>query len=245
MRRLKLIISYDGTNFYGYQRQPNKRTVQSELQQVLYQMHKSDQLRIFASGRTDAGVHAMGQVIHFDTHLTIPPDVFKKALNVQLPYDIRVMDAEEVDEDFHARFSAKGKRYRYIWDCAEVQSPFRRNFAVHTGKKPDVKKMQEGAKYILGTHDFTSFCAARTEVEDKVREIYSLEFEWHDEELHMVIEGNGFLYNMVRIIAGTLWEVGTGRRAPDSIGQIIASKDREKAGKTAPAHGLYLEKVYY
>lgn len=245
MRRLKITISYDGTNFYGYQRQPNKRTVQSELLNVLAKMHKDENLRIFASGRTDAGVHAIGQVIHFDTHLTIATDTFKKALNVQLPYDIRVMNVEEVEEDFHARFHAKRKRYRYIWDCAEVQSPFRRNYAVFADRKPDVQKMQEGAKYLIGTHDFTSFCASRTEVEDKVREVYLIDFEWHGEELHMIIEGNGFLYNMVRIIAGTLWEVGIGKRTPESIGEIIESKNREKAGKTAPAHGLYMEKVYY
>lgn len=246
LRRMKATISYDGTNFSGYQVQPGKRTVQLEIEKVLSKMHKGEEIKAIASGRTDARVHAIGQVIHFDTTLSIPNEGYKKALNTQLPGDIRVLDIEEVDRDFHARYSAKGKRYRYIWYCEEVQSPFRRNYTVETkGIKPDVKKMKEGAKYIIGTHDFSCFCASNTSVVDKVRTVHSLDFETHSEELHMVIEGNGFLYNMVRIIAGTLWEIGIGKRNPESMEQIIASKSREKAGKTAPPHGLYLEKVYY
>lgn len=246
MRRLKVTISYDGTQFSGYQVQPGERTVQLELEKVLMKMHKGNQVRVTASGRTDARVHATGQVIHFDTPLEIPPDRYKKALNVQLPRDIRVLVVEEVSPDFHARFSVTGKRYRYIWNCEEAQSPFRRNYTVETnGVKPDVGQMRKGAEYIIGTHDFSCFCAANTSVVDKVRTVYSLEFEWHAEELHMVIEGKGFLYNMVRIIAGTLWEVGVGKRNPESVKDIITSMNRGKAGKTAPAHGLYLEKVFY
>lgn len=246
LRRMKATICYDGTDFSGYQVQPGKRTVQLEIEKVLAKMHKGKEIRITSSGRTDARVHATGQVIHFDTPLSIPNEGFKKALNTQLPSDIRVVDMESVDQSFHARFSAKGKRYRYIWNCEEVQSPFRRNYSVETkGIKPDVSKMLEGASYILGTHDFSCFCASNTSVVDKVRTVHSLEFEWHGEELHMVIEGNGFLYNMVRIIAGTLWEVGIGKRSASSIEEIIASKSRENAGKTAPPQGLYLEKVFY
>jgi tRNA pseudouridine38-40 synthase len=246
LRRLKAIISYDGTHFSGYQAQPGKRTVQSEIEKVLTVMHKGEHIRIFASGRTDARVHATGQVIHFDTTLSIPAENYKVALNAQLPADVRILDMEEVSPDFHARFDAKGKRYRYKWNCDEVQSPFKRNYTVETrGRKPDVSKMENGAAYLVGTHDFTSFCAASTPVDDKVRTIYSIDFEWHDQELHMVIEGSGFLYNMVRIIAGTLWEVGIGKREAKSIKDIIESKNREMAGTTAPPHGLYLEKVYY
>ncbi|MEL3962836.1 tRNA pseudouridine(38-40) synthase TruA [Lysinibacillus endophyticus] len=246
MRRLKATISYDGTHFAGYQVQPGERTVQLEIESVLEKMHKGEKVRITASGRTDARVHATGQVIHFDTPLTIEPDRYKKALNVQLPRDIRVLEIEEVPNDFHARFSVSGKRYRYIWNCEEEQSPFRRHFSVETkGIQPDVEKMNEAAQYIVGTHDFSCFCAANTSVVDKVRTVYSLTFERHSDELHMVIEGNGFLYNMVRIIAGTLWEVGIGKREAVSLKEIVASKDRGKAGKTAPAHGLYLEKVFY
>lgn len=246
MRRLKLTISYDGTNFSGYQVQPGERTVQLEIEKVLMKMHKGKKVHITASGRTDAKVHALGQVIHFDTDLQIPPEAYKKALNVQLPKDIRVLEAEEVDSDFHARYSVKGKRYRYIWSCEKIQSPFRRFFTVDTrGVKPDVDKMKEAAKYILGTHDFSCFCASNTSVVDKVRTVHLLDFEWVGEELHMTIEGNGFLYNMVRIIAGTLWEVGTGKREGITVKEAIESGDRGMAGKTAPPHGLYLEEVFY
>lgn len=246
MKRLKATISYDGTNFSGYQVQPGARTVQLELEKVLALMHKGETVKVTASGRTDARVHATGQVIHFDTPLAIPIDKYRKALNVQLPKDIRILEVEEVASDFHARFSVVGKRYRYIWDCGVIQSPFRRHYAVETnGVKPNVEAMLEAATFILGEHDFTCFCAANTSVVDKVRTVHNLQFEWHGEELHMTIEGNGFLYNMVRIIAGTLWEVGIGKRDAKNIEQVIASTRRENAGKTAPAQGLYLEKVNY
>jgi tRNA pseudouridine38-40 synthase len=246
LRRLKATISYDGTYFSGYQVQPGERTVQLELEKVLSKMHKGEMVRVTASGRTDSKVHATGQVIHFDTNLTIPVDRYQKALNVQLPSDIRVLKVEEVASDFHARFSVSGKRYRYIWSCEDVQSPFRRYFTVDTkGVIPEVSKMQEAAQYIEGTHDFSCFCAANTSVVDKVRTVHSLQLEWHGKELHMVIEGNGFLYNMVRIIAGTLWEVGVGKREASHLKEVIASMDRGNAGKTAPPHGLYLESVFY
>ena len=246
MRRLKATISYDGTNFAGYQVQPGERTVQLELEKVLSVMHKGANVKVTASGRTDARVHATGQVIHFDTTLQIPCERYMKALNVQLPRDIRVLAVEEVPGDFHARYSVSGKRYRYIWSCEQVQSPFRRHYTVETnGIKPDVEAMRKAAEAILGTHDFSCFCAANTSVVDKVRTVTRLDFEWRGEELHMTIEGNGFLYNMVRIIAGTLWEVGTGKRNAESLAETIAGRDRGKAGKTAPAHGLYLEEVHY
>lgn len=246
MRRLKAIISYDGTQFSGYQVQPGERTVQAELERVLAIMHKGEKIKVTASGRTDARVHATGQTLHFDSPLAIPVDKYMKALNVQLPRDIRVMSIEEVAADFHARYSVTGKRYRYVWSCEPVQSPFRRQYTVETnGVKPNVEAMQEAAKAIIGTHDFSCFCAANTSVKDKVRTVTSLQFEWVGEELHMVIEGNGFLYNMVRIIAGTLWEVGIGRRDIENVELVVQSMNRDKAGKTAPPQGLYLEKVFY
>ncbi|MFJ3389166.1 tRNA pseudouridine(38-40) synthase TruA [Lysinibacillus sp. NPDC086135] len=246
MRRLKAIISYDGTQFSGYQVQPGERTVQAEVERVLAIMHKGEKIKVTASGRTDARVHATGQTLHFDSPLAIPVDKYMKALNVQLPRDIRVMSMEEVAADFHARYSVTGKRYRYIWSCEPVQSPFRRQYTVETnGVKPNVEAMQEAAKAIIGTHDFSCFCAANTSVKDKVRTVTTLQFEWYGEELHMVIEGNGFLYNMVRIIAGTLWEVGIGRRDIENVGLVVQSMNRDQAGKTAPPQGLYLEKVFY
>jgi tRNA pseudouridine38-40 synthase len=246
MRRLKTIISYDGTQFSGYQVQPGERTVQAEVERVLAVMHKGNKVNVTASGRTDARVHATGQTLHFDTPLAIPVEKYMKALNVQLPRDIRVLSIEEVADDFHARYSVTGKRYRYIWSCEPVQSPFRRHYTVETnGVKPDVKAMHEAANAIIGTHDFSCFCAANTSVQNKVRTVNALQFEWHGEELHMVIEGSGFLYNMVRIIAGTLWEVGIGRREVKNVEVVVASMDRDQAGKTAPPQGLYLEKVFY
>ncbi|MGN7477600.1 tRNA pseudouridine(38-40) synthase TruA [Solibacillus silvestris] len=246
MARLKATISYDGTAFAGYQVQPGERTVQLEIEKVLAKMHKGLHVKITASGRTDARVHATGQVIHFDTDLMIPPEKYMKALNVQLPRDIRVLQVEQASDDFHARYNVSGKCYRYIWDCSMIQSPFRRHYTVETGGiKPNVEAMREAAKAIVGTHDFSCFCAANTSVVDKVRTVHALELGWHGDELHMTISGNGFLYNMVRIIAGTLWEVGIGRREAASLTHIIASMDRTQAGKTAPAHGLYLEQVFY
>lgn len=245
MKRMKAIISYDGSGFAGYQVQPGHRTVQLELEKVLTAMHKGEQVRVSASGRTDAGVHATGQVIHFDTNLAIPEDRWQKALNVQLPADIRVLHVEEAPPGFHARFSASGKVYRYKWSLTPVHSPFERVYTAHVTYALNIERMKEAAEYFIGTHDFTSFCSAKTEVEDRIRTIYRVDLEEHGNQLHLVIEGNGFLYNMVRIIAGTIFEIGIGKKDPAEVLQIIAEKDRRKAGKTAPAQGLYLEQVMY
>lgn len=246
--RLRAIISYDGSGFSGYQVQPGKRTVQLELERVLSSIHKGATVKVVASGRTDAGVHATGQVIHFDSPLSLPLDRWKIALNVQLPGDIRVMKVEQVRDDFHARYDAKGKTYRYIWSLNEVHSPFERNYSVHVDRyKPNIELMKEASVHLLGTHDFSSFCAANTSVKDFVRTVRSIQFELKQEanQLHMVINGNGFLYNMVRIIAGTLFEVAIDKKDVADLPDILASCNRKNAGKTAPAHGLYLEKVAY
>ena len=247
MKRLKAVIMYDGFGFAGYQVQPNERTVQLELEKVLTKMHKGINVKVVASGRTDAGVHAIGQVIHFDTDLQFPINRWQRALNVQLPGDIRVLSVEEVSNDFHARYGTSGKVYRYKWGLGDVESPFKRHYVVYMpGVKPNVQLMREAAQAFLGTHDFTSFCSARSEVVDRVRHIKRLELLENDQgELHMVIEGEGFLYNMVRIIAGNLWEVGIGKRDPSEMARILTAKDRKMAGKTAPAQGLYLESVFY
>ena len=246
--RLRAIISYDGSGFSGYQVQPGKRTVQLELERVLSSIHKGATVKVVASGRTDAGVHATGQVIHFDSPLSLPLDRWKIALNVQLPGDIRVMKVEQVRDDFHARYDAKGKTYRYIWSLNEVHSPFERNYSVHVDRyKPNIERMKEASVHLLGTHDFSSFCAANTSVKDFVRTVRSIQFELKQEsnQLHMVINGNGFLYNMVRIIAGTLFEVAIDKKDVADLPDILASCNRKSAGKTAPAHGLYLENVEY
>lgn len=244
--RIKAIISYDGSGFSGYQVQPNGRTVQEEIERVLTQMNRGVFTRITASGRTDTGVHAVGQVIHFDTQLSIPPAGWVKALNSQLPGDIRVMAVEEVREDFHARYDVEWKTYRYKWTLEDIPLPFERLMLSHIpGKKPDIDRMREAAEALIGEHDFRSFSAANTSIQDFVRTIYDVRIERYGQQLHLVITGNGFLYNMVRIIAGTLWEVGVGKHRPDEMAAIIAAKDRNQAGRTAPPQGLYLEKVGY
>jgi tRNA pseudouridine38-40 synthase len=245
MPRYKSIISYDGSGFSGYQVQPNKRTVQSVLESVLTKMHKGETVKVSGSGRTDAGVHAKGQVIHFDSPLMIPEDKWEKALNSLLPEDISVSSVVSVDESFHARFHALGKEYRYVLHLSSKRDPLQRKFAYHYPYRLNLDAMEQASKFFLGTHDFTSFCAAKTEVEDKVRTIESIDFTRVDELLTIRFVGNGFLYNMVRILVGTLLEVGSGERSPEDIPIILAHKDRRVSGKTAPAHGLYLWEVFY
>ncbi|MBT2698325.1 tRNA pseudouridine(38-40) synthase TruA [Bacillus sp. ISL-40] len=245
MARYKCIISYDGSGFSGYQVQPNKRTVQSVLEDVLSKMHKGDMVKVVGSGRTDAGVHAKGQVIHFDSPLLIPADKWEKALNSMLPEDISVLKVVPVTESFHARFDAKGKEYRYVLHLSQKRDPFQRKFAYQYPYRLNLQAMEQASKLFLGTHDFTSFCAAKTEVVDKVRTIESIDFTRKDESLTIRFVGNGFLYNMVRILVGTLLEVGSGERSPEDIPIILAHKDRRLSGKTAPGHGLYLWEVFY
>ena len=246
MNRVKATVAYDGTNFAGYQLQPGLRTVQLEIDKALVKIHKDEKVHSVASGRTDAGVHANGQVFHFDTPLSLPPDRWQMALNVLLPTDIRIVDVVYVNEDFHARYSATGKTYVYKWSYEEVHSPFERNYSVHLGRlKPDVEKMKEAAIHLVGTHDFTSYCSSKTATSNRVRTIRLLTLEQNGDELIMTIEGDGFLYNMVRTIAGMLFAVGVGRYTPADIKKILELKDRQAAGKTAPAHGLYLESVTY
>lgn len=247
MNRVKAIIAYDGTAFEGYQSQPGKRTVQAVIDRALVKIHKKDEsIHSVASGRTDAGVHALGQVIHFDTPLQLPPDRWVTALNVLLPRDVRIMHAEYVANDFHARYHATGKTYQYRWTLEAIQSPFQRNYAVHLiNWRPNVNRMQEAATYFIGTHDFTSYCSSKTTTSNRIRTVRSLLIEQQGTELVMTIEGDGFLYNMVRTIAGMLLAVGIGWNEPEDVATIMAEKDRTKAGKTAPAHGLYLVEVSY
>ncbi|WP_066321344.1 tRNA pseudouridine(38-40) synthase TruA [Bacillus sp. FJAT-29814] len=245
MQRYKGIIAYDGSGFSGYQVQPKGRTVQAELEAVLEKIHKGTPVKVVGSGRTDAGVHARGQVIHFDSPLAIPAERWPVALNSLLPEDISVLSVEKVDHSFHARFNAAGKEYRYQLLLSGVRDPFLRNYAYRFPFRLNLGAMREASGYLLGTHDFTSFCAAKTEVVDKVRTIKEIEFLQDGDLLTIRFVGNGFLYNMVRILVGTLLEVGTGDRAPEEMLGILEAKDRRVAGKTAPAHGLYLWEVFY
>ncbi|MDR6120688.1 tRNA pseudouridine38-40 synthase [Bacillus sp. SLBN-46] len=245
MQRYRCIISYDGSGFSGYQVQPNKRTVQREIEAVLAKMHKGTSVKVAGSGRTDAGVHAKGQVIHFDSPLPIAEDRWEIALNSMLPEDISILSVKKVNDSFHSRFDAIGKEYRYVLLLSSKRDPFQRVFAYRYPYRLNLEAMKKASKYFLGTHDFTSFCSARTEVEDKIRTVKTIDFLLEDDQLTIRFVGNGFLYNMVRILVGTLLEVGSGDRDPEDIPAILEKKDRRLAGKTAPAHGLYLWEVFY
>ncbi|ULT59665.1 tRNA pseudouridine(38-40) synthase TruA [Neobacillus drentensis] len=245
MQRYKSIISYDGSSFFGYQVQPKKRTVQYELETALAKMHKGEHIKVFASGRTDAGVHAKGQVIHFDSPLPISVERWQIALNSLLPQDLSVLSVIKVDSSFHARFDTIGKEYRYVLQLTKIRDPFQRNFSVLYPFDLNIEAMKEASRFFIGTHDFTSFCSAKTEVEDRVRTIETIDFLQDEDFLTLRFVGNGFLYNMVRILTGTLLEVGSGKLRPEEIADILVKKDRRFAGKTAPAQGLYLWKVFY
>ncbi|MHC0039174.1 tRNA pseudouridine(38-40) synthase TruA [Pseudoneobacillus sp. C159] len=245
MQRIKCTLAYDGTNFSGYQIQPKGRTVQEEVEKALQTLHKGTEVKIVASGRTDAGVHAKGQVIHFDTPLRIPVEKWPTALNSLLPSDIALLEAEKVSSSFHARFDTKGKEYRYFVYPTAEKDPFLRHYSLSVPYTLNLEAIKVAMQELRGTHNFTSFCAARTEVEDKVRTIYDIDLFEENGMLIFQYIGNGFLYNMVRILTGTLLEIGGGKRTANSISSIIDKKDRAAAGKTAPAHGLYLWKVFY
>ena len=245
MKRYKCIISYDGTDFAGYQVQPHKRTVQSDLEAALKKMHKGIDIKVTASGRTDAGVHARGQVIHFDSPLLIPEERWETALNSLLPDDIVIVNVERADSSFHVRFDTTGKEYRYFVDQSVKRDPFRRNYAYQYPYALNLSAIREAIPYLLGTHDFTSFCSARSEVQDKVREITKIEMIEDGNTLIFRFVGSGFLYNMIRILVGTLLEIGSGRKAPSALPEILEKKDRAFAGRTAPAQGLYLWEVHY
>lgn len=245
MFRYKCVIAYDGSRFSGYQIQPEGRTVQGVLESTLQKIHKGEMIKVTGSGRTDAGVHAQGQVIHFDSPLHIPVEKWPTVLNGVLPNDIAIKQVLKVDNDFHARFSVTQKEYRYKIYTGATRDPFKQKFYYHYPYPLDIQEIKAASEYLLGTHDFTSFCSAKTEVVDKVRTISEFSYMQEDDELIFTFIGNGFLYNMVRILVGTLLEIGNGKIAADQIPVILEAKNRASAGKTAPAEGLYLWKVYY
>ncbi|MBV7391346.1 tRNA pseudouridine(38-40) synthase TruA [Enterococcus sp. ALS3] len=245
--RYKAIIAYDGTNFNGFQRQPNGRTVQEEFEKTLQKINHGEPIMIHGSGRTDAGVHALGQVIHFDYDDPRPLEKLRFALDTQTPDDIAVRSVERVAEDFHARYHVVEKTYHYKVQIQKPRSPFRRYYAAYYPYPLDLEKIRQALPALLGTHDFTSFCASGSSVEDKVRTIYQADLEVNGDgtELTFIFRGNGFLYKMIRILAGTLLKIGNDRLAVDSIPVIIAKKDRNAAGPTAHPEGLYLAEVKY
>lgn len=243
MPRIRLIIQYDGTGYVGWQTQPNGLAVQEVIERELRKL-TGEKTDLHASGRTDSGVHAMAQVAHFDTESRIPPDKFAYALNVGLPRDIRVIYSD-MAEGFHARFDVIRKHYRYTVNNAPHAGVFNRNTALHYHYALDMDKMKRAAGDLLGEHDFLAFKSAGTELENTVRTIYRAEWSRQGNILNFDIAGSGFMYNMVRIIAGTLLEIGSGKRKEDSIKRALQSLDRRDAGATAPAHGLMLYRVEY
>ena len=244
MRNIKLTIEYDGKDFNGWQKQPNKLNIQGEIERAIYNITK-EEVDLIGSGRTDAGVHAFGQIANFKTNSNISIEKMAIAINSQLKNSIVVKKAEEVDERFHSRYNAKRKTYRYVINNTEYGSAIYRNLEYHFPIKLNVEKMQEAAKYFEGEHDFKAFKSSGTSGKNSVRTIYKAEVRTDGERILIELTGNGFLYNMVRIISGTLLDVGLGKIEPSEIEDIINSKDRTRAGKTLPAHGLYLVTVNY
>ena len=245
MERFKLVVQYDGTLFSGFQIQPEKRTVQGELEKVL-EFLVGEKVRIYASGRTDAGVSAFAQVCHFDTEKKVDAKKLEVSLNGLLPADVAVISAEKVGEDFDSRFTAKKKTYQFRFYVSRYELPLLERQAVRINDYADISRMKQACKFLIGTYDFSSFVAAKSGKTDFVRTIYDAKIvEVGDGIFAFEITGNGFLYNMVRIIFGTLLKIAYKKAEPSDIKTIIDAKDRSKAGKTMPAKGLVMKNVVY
>ena len=244
MRNIKLEISYDGTNYSGWQVQPNAPSISGEIIKAIKYITGND-VNLYGSGRTDAGVHALGQVANFYTESNIRTDQFKNAINSRLNKDIAILSVSEEDQDFNARFSAKTKTYKYLIDNSQTHSPFLLNRAWQYKYQLNIDDMNEACEILKGEHDFFAFMATGSSVKSTVRTIYTISCEKRENLIELNVHGNGFLYNMVRIIAGTLVYVGGGKLKSGDVEQMLLTKDRKKGGLTAPSHGLYLMKVYY
>ena len=244
MRRILIRVAYDGTNYHGWQLQPEVVTIESVINEALSTMLKEN-IQVIGASRTDTGVHSLGTIAVFDTESTIPGEKFTYALNQRLPEDIRVVESYEVDLDFHPRHQNSRKTYEYkIWND-KFEQPVNRFYSYFVYNELDIEKMQEGANYLVGEHDFKSFCSVNTMAETTVRKIYDINITKEGKMITIKVTGSGFLYNMVRIIAGTLIEVGKGRKEPIEVKKMLEAQNREKAGPTAPAHGLILYSYEY
>ena len=244
MRNIKLVIEYQGKDFNGWQKQPDKLNIQGEIEKAIGSI-TGEEIELIGSGRTDAGVHSLGQVANFKTNTTIPVEKLAIAINSRLKKSIVIKSAEEVEERFHSRYSVHSKKYRYVINNSPTGTAIYRELEYQFPIKLDAKKMKIAAKYFEGKHDFAGFKASGTSSKNSVREIFKAEVFEENERVIIELTGNGFLYNMVRIISGTLLDVGIGKIEPNDIPKIIESKDRKLAGKTLPAVGLYLVEVNY
>ncbi|MGN0437010.1 MAG: tRNA pseudouridine(38-40) synthase TruA [Lachnospiraceae bacterium] len=247
MNSYKCIVAYEGTRYNGWQKQGNtENTIQEKIQNTISRLI-NEEIEITASGRTDAGVHAKGQVFHFHCQQNLSTDDFLSNINRFLPKDIRILSAEACDNRFHARLNATRKTYCYYIDTSQQGNLFLRNTSHHIPTKMDLDAMKKAAGYLVGTHDFLSFCSNKKSKKSSVRTIYKIHINYHPEEevLTLSYTGNGFLYNMVRILTGTLIEIGLGIRKPEDIPSILEGKNRGLAGHTAPAKGLFLLSVSY
>ncbi len=245
MRNVKIIVEYDGTRYAGWQRQKSDATIQQQIEQAVCAITSVERATVHGSGRTDAGVHAIGQVANFHTESAIPIGSFPPALNTHLPEDIVVTDAAEMDAEFHARFSAVSKRYRYTIARRRHPSPVERLYTLCVPDRLDLQAMTAAAAVLVGEHDFSAFASKSAEDQNNVRQIQALDLIEEDPHLLIDVRANGFLYNMVRTIAGTLLEVGRGKVAAARVEEILSSGARAMAGPTAPAKGLCLMEVAY
>jgi tRNA pseudouridine38-40 synthase len=241
---MKALLAYDGTDYRGFQLQPDEDTIQARLESALSQMAK-EPVRVTAAGRTDSGVHARAQVIHFVLSRPIPSQGVLEGLNSMLPDDIRILEVEEAEDHFHARFDARSKTYRYYFDRSKVPSPFRCRYTLHYPYPLDREALEDGANRFLGERDFAAFRASSCTARTTVRRCTASAFREEGAELLYEIEASGFLHHMVRNVVGTLLEVGRGKRDPSSLEALIASRERSQAGPTAPAKGLHLVEVKY
>lgn len=244
MRNIRIILEYDGTNYHGWQYQKNALTIQEVVKKAIEKI-TAEKINLIGASRTDTGVHAYYQVANFKSKTKIPAEKIPYAINSLLPRDITVVEAKDVEQDFHSRYSSKGKRYRYVILNRKFSSPIMRNYCWHINYKLDIEKMKEAADFLIGTHDFSAFKASGSNVKNPIRTVKETTLNKNKDIITFEIEADGFLYNMVRIIVGTLVDIGCHKIEPYMIKNILESKNRNLAGKTSPPQGLYLLKIFY